>query len=267
MDDKFFETDEEFNRIKSQAFESYNKYWDNLEKARKGIDKYMKAREPRKNDLRQYAYGELTGPCECELGQCDQSTNEFCKADETMREFRIGNKTICEKGEEKVSEEKYIGTELESKIYSKALNLIKERQLNGNRMGIEDNSTNTNLISKHYSPLTVRKYNIINGWPLYIGLICDEDISDLDLVVNGVIDACNYAGLISNNIQQIRNVTGILSETLQNHYNSKKKNCVEGVAISLYCDKNFVQNYFGDFMCHLSCRLEYAGILNMLPHI
>jgi hypothetical protein len=148
-----------------------------------------------------------------------------------------------------------------------ALKLIDERMLDGNRMGINDNLTNTNLISKHYSPLTVRKFNIVNGWPLYLGLICDEDLSELDRVVNGIMDACNEKGMLSNNIQSMRNVTGILSETIQKFYNDKKKNCVEGVAILLYVDKCAIQNFFGDFMNHTSCRIEWAGIMSMLPHI
>jgi len=148
-----------------------------------------------------------------------------------------------------------------------ATNLIELRKLNGNRMGIEDSLTNTNLISKHYSPLIVRKLNIMNGWPLYIGMICDEDLSDLDAVVNGIFTSCKDAGMLENSIQNMRNFTGILSETLQVYYNNKKENCVEGVAILLYVDKCAIENFFGDFMNHTSCRIEWGAILSMLPHI
>ena len=79
-----------------------------------------------------------------------------------------------------------------NKEYTESFNiakqLISDRMLYENRMGINDDKVNTNLISKHYSPMIVRKYNIVKGWPLYIGLICDEDLSDLDHIVNGVID-------------------------------------------------------------------------------
>lgn len=151
--------------------------------------------------------------------------------------------------------------------YSFAKELIAERSLGKGRMGIEDSDTNTNLISKHYSPMTIRKFNIINGWPMWIGLICDENLSDLDKVVNGAIEACKEAGMICNDLQQMRNITGILSETIQEYYNAKKANCVEGIAITLYIDKAYIQNFFGDFMNHTSCRIEYAGALAMLPHI
>lgn len=152
-------------------------------------------------------------------------------------------------------------------VYEKAKELIEERQLDGNRMGINDDLTNTNLISKHYSPMIIRKYNLVNGWPCWIGLIIDEDLSDLDKVVNDTYRACNEVGMVCNNIQQIRNITGILSESITRHYNGKKENCVEGVAITLYTDKNYIQNFFGDFMNHLSCRAEYGFALSMLPHI
>jgi len=152
--------------------------------------------------------------------------------------------------------------------YKIAQDLIEDRQLfDGARMGIHDAQTNTNLISKHYSPLIVRKYNIVNGWPLYIGLICDEDLSDLDGIVNGIMAACSKFGMLTNNIQSMRNVTGIISETLQQYFNAKKENCVEGVAILLYVDKCAIENFFGDFMNHTSCRIEWAGIMSMLPHI
>jgi len=157
-----------------------------------------------------------------------------------------------------------------NKEYTESFNiakqLISDRMLYENRMGINDDKVNTNLISKHYSPMIVRKYNIVKGWPLYIGLICDEDLSDLDHIVNGVIDAC-FDMIESNNIQQMRNITGILSETIQKYYNKKKNNCVEGIAILLYVDKCVVENFYGDYMNHGPCRIEWAGIINMLPHI
>ena len=97
-----------------------------------------------------------------------------------------------------------------------AQSLIKKRQLTGNRMGINDDLCNTNLISKNYSPMFIRKYNLtgLNNWPLYVSMIVDEDISDIDKVVNGAIRAYEEAGLITNNLQSMRNLTGIVSETL-----------------------------------------------------
>jgi hypothetical protein len=154
-----------------------------------------------------------------------------------------------------------------NETYEIAKNLIKERQLSGNRMGINDDLTNTNLISKNFSPLFIRKYNIINGWPLYISMIVDEDVSDIDSVVNSVVTACKDSGMLENNLQSMRNFTGILSETLITHYNKKKENCVEGVGILLAIDKAMISSLYGDHMNHTMCRNEFYSILNMMPHI
>jgi hypothetical protein len=145
--------------------------------------------------------------------------------------------------------------------------LIEERQLGSGRMGINDDKTNTNLISKHYSPMIVRKYNIINGWPLYLGIIADSNLDTLDSIVNATIKQCKEAEMITNSIQNMRNLTGILSETIIEYYNQEKENCVEGVAILLYVDKCVIENFYGDFMNHTSCRIEWAGIMGMIPHI
>ena len=169
--------------------------------------------------------------------------------------------------ENKMSETKSIRESVENCSKELAKKLISERTLDHGRMGINDDMTNTNLISKNFSPLTVRKYNAVGMWPLWIGLIVDESLSDLDFVVNGILEACEENGMFANDIQQIRNITGILSEGIKIYYNGKKKNCVEGIAIALYVDKNFIQNFAGDFMNHTSCRIEWAGIMSILPHI
>jgi len=147
--------------------------------------------------------------------------------------------------------------------------LIHERQLYGNRMGIDDTMCNTNLISKNYSPMFIRKYNStsLNNWPLYISMICDEDVSDIDSVINGALKAFSEAGLVGNNLQSMRNLTGIISETLSKYYNNKKENCVEGIAVTLYIDKAYIQNFTGDFMNHAQCRSEYTSALNMMTQI
>ncbi|MGD2072875.1 MAG: hypothetical protein PVG65_05255, partial [Candidatus Thorarchaeota archaeon] len=49
--------------------------------------------------------------------------------------------------------------------------------------GNEKSSVNTRLLEKSYSPLVVRKYQL-REWPLFVGIICDIDISDLDEVIN-----------------------------------------------------------------------------------
>lgn len=124
-------------------------------------------------------------------------------------------------------------------------------------------SVNTRLLNKNYSPLVVRKYQM-GGWPLFVSLICDWSLSDLDMVVN---KAHKDFGEIGDDIQQVRNFCGYLSDMLITHYNGQKENCVEGVAVLWYVDKCFVSSLWGDFMVHASCKQELFGIINTLPHI
>lgn len=132
------------------------------------------------------------------------------------------------------------------------------------RMGRDDNSVSTRLLDKNYSPLIVRKY-MVEGWPMYIGLICDISLSDLDEVVHSTIE--KNKSLLRNDIQAVRNLTGVLSEALLTHYDNTKKGCVEGIAVLYYVDKTFISSLWGDFMTHGSCKQELYFIINTLPHI
>ena len=162
-----------------------------------------------------------------------------------------------------------VGTDLGESSHDIATKLIKKRKLYGGRMGVNDDLCNTNLISKNYSPMFIRKFNATSlcNWPLYISMICDEDVSDIDQVINGALMAYDEAGLMGNNLQDMRNLTGIISESLSIHYNNKKQNCVEGIAVTLYIDKAYIQSLSGDFMNHAQCRSEYTSALNMMTQI
>lgn len=94
-------------------------------------------------------------------------------------------------------------------------------------IGLDEVNTSTRLLGKNYSPLIVRKYQMY-GWPLFVSLICDVSLSDLDKVVYDFTD--DY-GKIADDIQAARNYVGELSDCILNHYNQKKRGCVEGVAI------------------------------------
>ena len=124
-------------------------------------------------------------------------------------------------------------------------------------------NVNTRLLDKHYSPLIVRKYQT-KGWPLFVSLICDISLSDLDSVVN---EATEEFGEINDDIQTIRDFCGFLSDFILSHYSSIKTGCVEGVAVLWYVDKCFVSSLYGDFMVHASCKNELFQIINTLPHI
>jgi hypothetical protein len=114
----------------------------------------------------------------------------------------------------------------------------------------------TKLVDKHYSPLVIRKYTHW-GFPIYVGLITDNDLTDLDDQVVKFMTANVKEGWV-NNIQALRNMAGLMTETLNNIYPK-----TEGVAIVFYVDKCFISSLHGDFMNHESCRVEFYGLLNM----
>jgi len=134
------------------------------------------------------------------------------------------------------------------------------------RMGMDDSKTATRLLEKNYSPLIVRKYQAF-GWPLFVSLICDVSLSDLDKVVYECIDGCERGDLIKNDIQSQRNFCGLLSDRIIEHYDRVKRGCVEGVAVLVYWDKCFCSSLWGDFMVHTSCKQELFSIIQTLPHI
>lgn len=127
--------------------------------------------------------------------------------------------------------------------------------------GSPDPQVHTKLVDKHHSPAIIRKYTTL-GWPIYIALICDSDLSDLDELVVEYLRAAKAIGQWSENIQRIRNMAGDLSERLVDHYGN-----VEGVAVLFYVDKMWVSSLYGDFMSHYACKMEMLQLLNMMAHI
>jgi len=132
----------------------------------------------------------------------------------------------------------------------------------GKNMKATETKSLTQLNEKNKSPLTIRKYTKW-GSPIYVGIISDDDLSDLDLVVcNFMNDPDNQGRWRSNNIQKIRNLTGDLSEILVKAFPR-----TEGLGVLIYADKMFVSSLFGDFMNHLQCKLEFYSMLQMSAHI
>lgn len=130
----------------------------------------------------------------------------------------------------------------------------------------ESELTSTRLLDKNWSPLVVRKYQM-EGWPMFVGMICDANLNDLDRVIHKAFKQAKEAGFVDGSIQGARNTCGLISDSLIEHYDRIKKGCVEGVAVVWYVDKCFISSLFGDFMVHLSCKLELFQIINTLPHI
>lgn len=119
-----------------------------------------------------------------------------------------------------------------------------------------EEKTFTKLVDKQYSPLVIRKYTHW-GFPIYVGLITDNDLTDLDQIILRFMDTHKNTGWV-NNIQSLRNLAGKLCDVLNGFYEK-----TEGVAVIFYVDKMFISSLFGDFMNHTSCRIELYGLLNM----
>ena len=116
------------------------------------------------------------------------------------------------------------------------------------------------MVDKHYSPLVIRKYTHW-GFPIYVGMITDDDLSNLDdLVVSFMKENVNEGWV--NNIQKLRNLAGGMTEYLTTKYEKS-----EGVAVVFYVDKAFISSLYGDFMNHTSCRIEFYGLLQMSAHV
>jgi len=114
----------------------------------------------------------------------------------------------------------------------------------------------TKLTGKHYSPLIIRKYTKW-GFPLFVALITDDDLSDLDDQVLRFMDSqCPYGDV--KGIQDVRDLAGALTDFLTSYYNK-----VEGAGVVVYADKMFVSSLFGDFMTHLQCKYELYSLLQM----
>ncbi len=120
--------------------------------------------------------------------------------------------------------------------------------------------TFTKLIDKEYSPLVIRKFTHW-GFPIYVGMITDDDLSSLDEVVVKFMKD-NVKENWVNNIQKLRNFAGAMTAHLNDTYEKS-----EGVAVVFYVDKMFVSSLFGDFMNHGVCRGEFYSLLNLSAHI
>ncbi|MHA1815979.1 MAG: hypothetical protein ACTSX1_08240 [Candidatus Heimdallarchaeaceae archaeon] len=133
-------------------------------------------------------------------------------------------------------------------------------------MARDDSSTSTRLLDKHWSPLIVRKYQM-EGWPMYIGIICDANLNDLDDNVYDIMDRAIELGFVNGTIQGVRNTCGLLGDKLVEKYNKVKRGVAEGVIVCWYVDKMFCSSAYGDFMTHNKCAMEFYQIVNTLPHI
>ena len=113
----------------------------------------------------------------------------------------------------------------------------------------------TKLVDKHYSPMVIRKTTKL-GFPIYVALITDDNLSDLDDQMNVYIDEARKGW--TDDVQKIRNFAGGFVQHLLEFYPR-----TEGAAVIVYADKMFVSSLHGDLMTHISCKIELFGLLTM----
>ena len=123
----------------------------------------------------------------------------------------------------------------------------------------------TQLLNKNHAPMIIRKYQGY-GWPLFVAMICDANLSNLDDIVMSYVASCDKEQL--KTIQDLRNFCGNLSEEIVDYYNDNfKYGCVEGIGIIAYWDKCLCSSLYGDHMTHGQCRLELFTLLNMMTQM
>ena len=114
----------------------------------------------------------------------------------------------------------------------------------------------TRLTEKQHSPLVIRKTTKF-GFPIYVGIITDDNLDSLDDVI--IIFMKAHLKMWKNDsIQDKRNLAGMLTDHITAVFDK-----TEGVAVTFYIDKTCISSLFGDFMNHHQCKLEYYLLLQM----
>ncbi len=114
----------------------------------------------------------------------------------------------------------------------------------------------TRLTEKAASPLVIRKVTRF-GFPIYIGVITDDNLDGLDDAVVGFVKE-NLARWKSDSIQDKRDLAGDLVNALVETFPH-----TEGVAVVFYIDKTCIASLYGDFMNHHQCKTEFYSLLIM----
>lgn len=163
----------------------------------------------------------------------------------------VENNTKNNEGEKEMNEEK------------NTISIDNNGQEDGNLTkfkGLESKEVYTKLIDKHYSPMVIRKITHF-GFSIYVTLITDDDLTDLDKNIMNFLNA-NKDEYWVNNIQKVRDLAGALTDFLVKTYEK-----TEGAAVLMTIDKAMIESLYGDLMTHASCKAEMLSLLNMMPHI
>ena len=231
---------------------------------------------PNKLKIHELVEALCEGDCNCCEGETENKIPESF-----IDEVNKLNKEKCEMDKREVGNEKHNKIVMENSVDIGRLGNMKENKEGGfeevgrNRnMGQEanaglcrdDSKVATRLLEKNFSPMLVRKYQYL-GWPLFLGIICDANLNDLDKVVYEIGDRAKELGFLNGNIQDSRNFCGYLNNELVNYYNNIKQGVAEGFIVLWSIDKCVISSAYGDFMTHNKTCGEFYSIVNTLPHI
>lgn len=127
-------------------------------------------------------------------------------------------------------------------------------------MSDENDTPVTSLRDKHYEPLIIRKYQGPYGFPVFIALICGDDLNKLDQKHETF--ARVWEEMENKSIQNLRNYFGEMTDFIRKSFKG-----VEGIAVVAFADKLVISSLWGDFMTHHQCRLELFSLLNMTTDV
>ena len=111
--------------------------------------------------------------------------------------------------------------------------------------------------------LIIRKYNAVNGWPIWLSLDDstgpEVDITDIDSVMNKAIK--DNENLITNNPNNMK----ILCQKIKEHV----MECLvpSGCAVVIYVDKMFIVSGSGTLDKPTTTFREMLFLLNIAPHV
>ena len=123
-----------------------------------------------------------------------------------------------------------------------------------------DKQPTTSLSGKNYEPLVIRKYMRPYGFPVFVAMICGDDLTELDHIHDTFAEEMWNKEL--KGIQDLRNYFGEMSQTYVDHF---KK--AEGVAVIAFADKMVISSLWGDLMTHLQCRIELYSLIQTTTNV
>ena len=113
--------------------------------------------------------------------------------------------------------------------------------------------------------LVIRKYNAVNGWPIWISVDDSQDIEPVDITnIDSIVNTAfeNNKNLITNNPNNVK----ILAERIREHVDKSLLH-PSGIAVVIYVDKMFAVSGSGTLDKPTTAFREMVFLLNVAPHV